>query len=119
MRYINNDNNFIKNKLFKYQKKFLRINKKFTSNYLINNETLFYVLGLKENKQKTIINFMKKFINSNSFHVAYGTEAGIIQSYGLSTIIFGPGSIKQAHKPNEYISLDQLDKFDKILSRIH
>ena len=119
MRYINNDNNFIKNKLFKYQKKFLRINKKFTSNYLINNETLFYVLGLKENKQKTIINFMKKFINSNSFHVAYGTEAGIIQSYGLSTIIFGPGSIKQAHKPNEYISLDQLEKFDKILSRIH
>ncbi len=118
MRYINNDNNFIKNKLFKYQKKFLKINKKFTANYLINNETLFYVLGLKENKQKTIINFMKKFINSNSFHVAYGTEAGIIQSYGLSTIIFGPGSIKQAHKPNEYISLDQLNKFDKILSRI-
>ena len=119
MRYINNDNNFIKNKLFKYQKHFLRINKKFTSNYLIDNETLFYVLGLKENKQKTIINFMKKFINSNSFHVAYGTEAGIIQSYGLSTVIFGPGSIKQAHKPNEYILLDQLDRFNKILSRIH
>ena len=118
MRYINNDNNFIKNKLFEYQKKYLKVNKKFTANYLINNKTLFYVLGLKENKQKTIIKFMEKFINSNSLHVAYGTEAGIIQSYGLSTIIFGPGSIKQAHKPNEYISLDQLNKFDKILSRI-
>ena len=117
MRYINDDNNFIKNKLFKYQKKFLKINKKFTSNYLINNKTLFYVLGLKENKQKNCYQFFKKYINSNSLHVAYGTEAGIIQSYGLSTIIFGPGSIKQAHKPNEYISLDQLNKFDKILSK--
>ena len=67
MRYINNDNNFIKNKLFKYQKKFLRINKKFTSNYLINNKTLFYVLGLKENKQKTIINFMKKIYKFKFF----------------------------------------------------
>ena len=116
MRYIYNDNNFIK--INYLSKKIFKINKKLL-NYSIDNKTLFYVLGLKENKQKTIIKFMKKFINSNSFHVAYGTEAGIIQSYGLSTVIFGPGSIKQAHKPNEYISLDQLDRFDKILSRIH
>ena len=38
MRYINNDNNFIKNKLFEYQKKYLKVNKKFTANYLINNK---------------------------------------------------------------------------------
>ena len=118
MRYIYNDNTFIKNKFFNYQKKVLSKNKKFVSNYIVDNRTLFSVLGLKEIKQNKVISFVKKYINSDNYHVAYGTEAGIIQSYGLSTIIFGPGSIKQAHKPNEYINLSQLDKFDNFLSKI-
>ena len=40
--------------------------------------------------------------------VSYGTEAGIFQSHGFSTVICGPGSIDQAHQPDEWISLDQL-----------
>ncbi|MDA9749081.1 M20/M25/M40 family metallo-hydrolase [Pelagibacteraceae bacterium] len=118
MRYIYNDNTFIKNKFFNFQKKIINKNKKFVSNYIVDNRTLFSVLGLKEIKQNKVINFVKKYINSDNYHVAYGTEAGIIQSYGLSTIIFGPGSIRQAHKPNEYINLSQLDKFDNFLSKI-
>ncbi len=40
--------------------------------------------------------------------VAFGTEAGLFQEAGMSAVICGPGSIAQAHKPDEYISLEQL-----------
>jgi len=39
---------------------------------------------------------------------AFGTEAGLFQAAGMSAVICGPGSIAQAHKPDEYIALDQL-----------
>jgi acetylornithine deacetylase len=40
--------------------------------------------------------------------VNYGTEACIYQSYGISAIVQGPGSIERAHKPNEFIAADEL-----------
>jgi len=40
--------------------------------------------------------------------VAFGTEAGLFQGLGLSAVVCGPGSIEQAHKPDEYVSLDQM-----------
>ncbi len=40
--------------------------------------------------------------------VAYATEGGQFQDGGFSTVICGPGSIEQAHQPDEYLSLDQL-----------
>lgn len=40
--------------------------------------------------------------------IAFGTEAGLFQSIGMSAIVCGPGAIEQAHKPDEYISRDQL-----------
>ncbi len=119
MRYINNDNIFIKNNFLKFQKNLVNKYKALTSSYDINNDILFSVLGLKEKNQIKIINFVKKYISSDLYHVPYGTEAGIIQSYGLSTIIFGPGSIKQAHRPDEFIKLSELNKFDKFLSKIN
>jgi acetylornithine deacetylase len=39
--------------------------------------------------------------------VSYGTEAGQFQEAGFSAVICGPGSIEQAHQPDEYLSLDQ------------
>lgn len=42
-------------------------------------------------------------------YVSYGTEAGQFQMAGFSTVICGPGSIDQAHKPDEYIELSQLE----------
>lgn len=40
--------------------------------------------------------------------VAFGTEAGIFQSLGTDVVVCGPGSIAQAHKPDEYVSRAQL-----------
>lgn len=41
--------------------------------------------------------------------VSYQTEAGQFQERGLSTVICGPGSIEQAHQPDEWLSVAQLD----------
>ena len=40
--------------------------------------------------------------------VPFGTEAGIFQALGMSAVVCGPGSIAQAHKPDEFIAIDQL-----------
>ena len=40
--------------------------------------------------------------------VAFGTEAGIFKNAGIRTVVCGPGSITQAHQPDEYVSLEQL-----------
>jgi acetylornithine deacetylase len=54
--------------------------------------------------------------------VAFGTEAGLFQSYGLATVVCGPGSIAQAHRPDEFVALDQLaacvDMLDRLARRL-
>jgi acetylornithine deacetylase len=50
--------------------------------------------------------------------VAYNTEAGLFQASGLPTVICGPGSIEQAHRPNEFIALSQLGACEHFLSRL-
>ncbi|MDP3708827.1 MAG: M20/M25/M40 family metallo-hydrolase, partial [Polaromonas sp.] len=40
--------------------------------------------------------------------VAFGTEAGLFKSAGIPTVVCGPGSIHQAHQPDEFVSLEQL-----------
>jgi acetylornithine deacetylase len=40
--------------------------------------------------------------------VAFGTEAGLFQAAGMSTVVCGPGSIEQAHQPDEFVTLEQL-----------
>ncbi len=50
--------------------------------------------------------------------VSYGTEAGIFQEAGIASIVCGPGDIAQAHKPDEWIALDQLDACDGFIRRI-
>lgn len=42
--------------------------------------------------------------------VAFGTEAGIFKNAGIPTVVCGPGSIAQAHQPDEYVSLEQLER---------
>ncbi|MEE9428058.1 MAG: acetylornithine deacetylase [Paracoccaceae bacterium] len=41
--------------------------------------------------------------------VSYGTEGGQFQEGGYSSVVCGPGNIEQAHQPNEFISIDQLN----------
>jgi acetylornithine deacetylase len=50
--------------------------------------------------------------------VPFGTEAGIFQSLGMSVVVCGPGSIEQAHKPDEYVSLEQLGQCLTMLERL-
>ena len=47
--------------------------------------------------------------------VAFGTEAGLFQRAGLSTVVCGPGSITQAHQADEYVSLAQLAQCEAFL----
>jgi len=50
--------------------------------------------------------------------VSYATEAGHFQAAGMSTVICGPGSVDQAHKPDEFVALDQLAQCDLFLGRL-
>jgi acetylornithine deacetylase len=50
--------------------------------------------------------------------VAFGTEAGIFQKLGMSAVVCGPGSIEQAHRADEYVSLDQLSECLTMLDRL-
>ena len=50
--------------------------------------------------------------------VSFGTEAGLFQEIGISTVVCGPGSIEQAHKVDEYIKLEELKKCIKLLDGI-
>jgi acetylornithine deacetylase len=55
----------------------------------------------------------------NEIHtVSYGTEAGLFQVEDISTIICGPGSIEQAHKPDEFISLEQVARCEAFMRRL-
>ena len=50
--------------------------------------------------------------------VAYGTEAGHFQSYGIPAVICGPGSIEQAHRPDEFCALSELEACEKFLRKV-
>jgi len=50
--------------------------------------------------------------------VSFGTEAALFQQAGMPAIVCGPGSIEQAHKPNEYASLDQIGQCEAFLRRL-
>lgn len=50
--------------------------------------------------------------------VPYGAEAGQFQAAGFSTVICGPGSIAQAHKPDEFIEVSQIEAGARFMSRL-
>jgi acetylornithine deacetylase len=50
--------------------------------------------------------------------VSFATEGSQFQRAGIPTVVCGPGSIAQAHKPNEYVSLDQVAKCETFLRRL-
>ena len=47
--------------------------------------------------------------------VAFGTEAGLFKNAGIPTVVCGPGSIQQAHQPDEYVTLEQLARCELFL----
>jgi len=50
--------------------------------------------------------------------VAFGTEAGLFKNAGIPTVVCGPGSIEQAHQPDEYVSLEQLARCELFMHRL-
>jgi acetylornithine deacetylase len=50
--------------------------------------------------------------------VPFGTDGGHFQAAGLSTVVCGPGSIDQAHTPDEWIEVPQLDACERFLARL-
>jgi acetylornithine deacetylase len=65
--------------------------------------------GLNTQDSDEILKLARALSGDNDrLKVAYGTEAPFFHSIGIPSIICGPGSIRQAHQPDEYVSLDQL-----------
>ena len=73
--------------------------------------------GLSIDANSEPIRYVKKLLNNEKHKkVIFGTEGGLFQEkLNLPTVVCGPGSIDQAHKANEYISIDQLEKGGKFL----
>jgi acetylornithine deacetylase len=55
---------------------------------------------------------------SKTTEVAFGTEAGIFKQAGVRTVVCGPGSIQQAHQPDEYVTLEQLARCERFLAQL-
>jgi acetylornithine deacetylase len=55
---------------------------------------------------------------NETFAVPYGTEASHFQAAGCSTVVCGPGSIDQAHQPNEFVEIAELEKCMAFLRKV-
>jgi acetylornithine deacetylase len=56
--------------------------------------------------------------NTSTSKVAYLTEGGLFQQAGIPAIICGPGSIEQAHKSDEYVTLEQVAQCESFMERL-
>jgi acetylornithine deacetylase len=50
--------------------------------------------------------------------VAFGTEAGLFHQAGIPTVVCGPGSIEQAHKPDEFVAIEQIVRCEEFVGRL-
>jgi len=75
-------------------------------------ETLATYPGLLTDPGIEFVRYVKQLLDNNAHSkVIFGSEGGLFQKrLGIPTLVCGPGNIDQAHKANEYISLDQLQK---------
>ncbi|MBH0237576.1 acetylornithine deacetylase [Methylobrevis albus] len=67
--------------------------------------------GLDTDVEAPVVGMAKRLAGRNDHaKVAYGTEAGLFAEIGIPTVILGPGSIGEAHKADEFITIEQLTK---------
>ena len=77
----------------------------------IKKEVIGEVVGFEKLDESEACEFVASITGDNSRKVvSFGTEAGLFQEIGMSTVVCGPGSIEQAHKIDEFIKLDELKK---------
>ena len=58
---------------------------------------------------KDISVFEQFFAGTEIVDLPYWTEAAMMSAAGINTVVYGPGNIEQAHKPNEYVEISQLE----------
>tara|TARA_Y100001935_G_scaffold247625_1_gene243784 strand:+ start:355 stop:1545 length:1191 start_codon:yes stop_codon:yes gene_type:complete len=90
--------------------------KKIFSNSNIKKEIIGEVTGFDRVNQSEACELVSSLTGDNSREVvSFGTEAGLFQEIGMSTVVCGPGSIEQAHQVDEFIELNELKKCLKFL----
>ncbi len=75
--------------------------------------------GLLTDSQSEFAQWLAQWCGSNAFStVAFGTEGGLFDAAGVATLICGPGSMEQGHKPDEFVSIDQLKNCISMLENL-
>jgi acetylornithine deacetylase len=83
-------------------------------------EPIYAYPGLATRPDAELVALVKALAGRNDHaKVAFGTEAGLFtERLGIPAVVCGPGSIVQAHKPDEFIALDQVAKGEAFLRRL-
>jgi acetylornithine deacetylase len=86
----------------------------------IQVERLWDYPGLGTPSDAGVVNFIKALTGANgTIKVAFGTEGGLFdQRLGIPTVICGPGSMAQGHKPDEFVTVEQLARCQAMLSAL-
>jgi len=80
---------------------------------------LFDVPGLRPEVEGEAEALARAITGDNAQHVvSYGTEAGQFQAAGYSAVVCGPGSIDQAHQPNEFIEVSEFEAGHDFMRRL-
>jgi len=82
-------------------------------------EALFSGIPAFENQRDSeLVKIAESLSGHQAETVAYGTEGPYMQQLGMDTIVMGPGSIDQAHQPNEYLELSQVQPSIAVLKQL-
>ena len=114
------DADFVTNEIDKFVNEELLPNMKkiFPESY-IKKEIIGEVIGFEKLNESEACEFVTSITGDNSREVvSFGTEAGLFQEIGISTVVCGPGSIEQAHKIDEFIELNEIKKCLKFLDGV-
>ncbi len=77
------------------------------------------VMGLEPDVHSEAVRLIRDLTGRNSTAVvSFGTEAGLFHGAGISAALCGPGSIEQAHRPDEFLEISQLDECLNMLDRL-
>ncbi|MCQ2999838.1 acetylornithine deacetylase [Pseudomonas syringae] len=75
--------------------------------------------GLDISMHSQAAELIAEFCGSRAFGtVAFGTEGGLFDQSGIPAVVCGPGSMAQGHKPDEFISVEQLGACDRMLGQV-
>ncbi len=82
-------------------------------------EELSGIPGLSGDAQTVVVGLAQHLTGSReSGKVSFGTEAGLFEQAGIPAVVCGPGSIAQAHKPNEFIDREQIARCEAFVEAL-